>query len=60
MIREKFVDAVVPAPERILDLIVRAEDGPGRIITFHLLGTLRERVACCLRAAQASSLERSH
>jgi hypothetical protein len=26
MIREKFVDAVVPPPERILDLIVRAED----------------------------------
>ena len=26
MIREKFVDSVVPPPERILDLIVRAED----------------------------------
>jgi hypothetical protein len=26
MIREKFIDAVVPPPERILDLIVRAED----------------------------------
>jgi hypothetical protein len=26
MIREKFVDAVVPPPERILDLIVHAEE----------------------------------
>jgi len=48
----------VKVPERLAPVAIFPNTEMA--ISVHLLGTLRERAADCLRGAQARSLERSH